>query len=227
MNKRTWIRWPDSFSDNRKSKTCTEPRRSIENRKWAGVFAIVIALTVCGARTEAQQPRKIVRIGYLAGASLSANKARVEALRQGLRDLGYVEGKNLAIEFRWAEVSFERLSAFAAELVGLKVDVIVTVGATATLAAKEATKTIPIVMAQESDPLGSGFIASLAHPGGNITGLSTLSPEVSGKRLEFLKEIVPRLSRVAVFGTLARVPRGNISDRQNLPQGHSKCSFNT
>src|SRR5215470_14399393 len=181
----------------------TAPRKSVHKEIVCVVFsALLLAL---GSPGEAQQPRKIVRIGYLAGASLSANKARVEALRQGLRDLGYVEGKNLAIEFRFAEVSFERLSAFAAELVSLKVDVIVTVGATATLAAKEATKTIPIVMAQESDPLGSGFIASLAHPGGNITGLSTLSPEVSGKRLEFLKEIVPRLSRVAVFGTLTSV----------------------
>src|SRR5499427_6727306 len=167
------------------------------------LLATLFLITVSYA--EAQQPRKIVRIGYLSGASLSADKARVEALRQGLSDLGYVEGKNLAIEFRWVEVRFERLSAFAAELVGLKVDVIVTSGASATRAAKEATKTIPIVMAQESDPLGSGFITSLAHPGGNITGVSTLSPEVSGKRLEFLKETVPRLSRVAVFGTVAAV----------------------
>jgi len=195
---------------------------------WLSRFLVVLIVFALCSSVEAQQPRKFVRIGYLSGASLSATKARVEALRQGLRDLGYVEGKNLAIEFRFAEVNFERLSAFAAELVGLKVDVIVTAGAFATLAAKEATKTIPIVMAQESDPEGSGFIASLAHPGGNITGVLTLSPEVSGKRLEFLKEIVPRLSRVAVFGTWTAVgvPR-NISDRQNSPQGHSKCSFNT
>src|SRR5262249_4310354 len=169
------------------------------------VLALGTMLFALCVSVEAQQPGKIVRIGYLSSASLSANKARVDALRQGLRDLGYVEGKNLVIEFRYAEVKFDRLAAFAAELVGLKVDVIVTVGATATLAAKEATKTTPIVIAQERDPLGSGFIASLAHPGGNITGLSTLSPEVSGKRLEFLKEIVPRLSRVAVFGTLTSV----------------------
>src|SRR5262250_2413934 len=172
---------------------------------WLSRLLVVLFVFALCFSAHAQQPGKIVRVGYLSGASLSADKARVEALRQGLRDLGYVEGKNLAIEFRWAEVKFERLSAFAAELVGLKVDVIVTVGGDATRAAKEATKTFPIVMAQESDPLGSGFIASLAHPGGNITGLSTLSPEVSGKRLEFLKEIVPRLSRVAVFGTLTRV----------------------
>ena len=174
------------------------------NRNIFSVALCVLVLALCFS-AEAQQTGKVFRIGYLAGASLPANKARVEALRQGLRDLGYVEGKTIVIEFRYAEVKFERLSAFAAELVGLKVDVIVTVGGSATRAAKEATKTIPIVMAQESDPEGSGFIASLAHPGGNITGLSTLSPEVSGKRLEFLKEIVPRLSRVAVFGTLTGI----------------------
>src|SRR5215467_3022020 len=143
------------------------------------VMLIVFALCI---PAEAQQPAKIARIGYLTGAHLTAIPARIEALRQGLRDLGYVEGKNLAIEFRWAEVKFERLSAFAAELVGLKVDVIVTVGASATRATKEATKTIPIVMAQESDPEGSGFIASLAHPGGNITGLSTLFPGSQRKK---------------------------------------------
>ena len=174
------------------------------SRKIAALAAAALVLAIC-TLAEAQQTRKVFRIGYLAGADLAANKARVEALRQGLRDLGYVEGKNLAIEFRYAEVKFERLSAFAAELVGLKVDAIVTVGSSATRAAKEATKTIPIVMAQESDPVGSGFIATLAYPGGNITGLSNLSPEISGKRLELLKEIVPRLSRVAVFGTLTEV----------------------
>jgi len=174
------------------------------SRKITALGAGALVLAIC-TLAGAQQTGKVFRIGYLAGADLAANKARVEALRKGLRDLGYVEGKNVAIEFRYAEVKFERLTAFAAELVGLKVDVIVTVGGDATRAAKEATKTIPIVMAQESDPLGSGFIASLAHPGGNITGVSNLSPEVSGKRLELLKEIVPRLSRVAVFGTLTAV----------------------
>ena len=174
------------------------------SRKITALAAGALVLAIC-TLAGAQQTGKVFRIGYLAGADLVANKARVEALRKGLGDLGYVEGKNVAIEFRYAEVKFERLAAFAAELVGLKVDVIVTVGGDATRAAKAATKTIPIVMAQESDPLGSGFIASLAHPGGNITGLSNLSPEVSGKRLEFLKEIVPRLSRVAVFGTLTAV----------------------
>ena len=153
------------------------------------------------ASAEAQQPTKVPRIGYLVGASLSAVSARIEAFRQGLRELGYVEGKNIVIEYRYAEGKLDRLPALAAELVRLKVDVIVATGPPSTRAAKEATATIPIVMAQDSDPVGTGFVASLARPGGNITGLATLAPELSGKRLELLKEIVPKLSRVAVFGT--------------------------
>ena len=150
---------------------------------------------------EAQQPGKVPRIGYLTVTTLSAISDRTEAFRQGLRELGYVEGKNIVIEWRYAEGKLDRLPALAAELVRLKVDVIVTGGSGATRPAKEATATIPIVMTQDSDPVASGFVASLARPGGNITGLSTLAPEISGKRLELLKEIVPRLSRVAVFGT--------------------------
>src|SRR5205823_10179007 len=125
----------------------------------------------------------------------------IEAFRQGLRELGYIEGKNIVIEYRFAEGKLDQVPRNAAELVGLKVDVIVTGGRTATHAAKQATVTIPIVMGQDPDPVGNGFIASLARPGGNITGLSTLAPELSGKQLELLKETVPRLSRVAVFGT--------------------------
>ena len=149
---------------------------------------------------EAQQPTKIPRMGHLSGAS-SADSAPVEAFRQGLRELGYVEGKNIVIELRYAEGKFDRLPTLAAELVRLKVDIIVTGGPTPTRAAKEATTTIPIVMTQDPDPVGNGFVASLARPGGNITGLSSLAPELSGKRLELLKEIIPKLSRVAVFGT--------------------------
>ena len=154
-----------------------------------------------GAVAQAQQPTKVPRIGFLHGASASAIAARIEAFRQGLRELGYVEGKNIVIEWRYAEGKLDRLPALAAELVRLKVDVIVTAGPAATRAAKEATSTIPIVMTQDADPVGSGFVASLARPGGNITGLSTLAPELSGKRLELLKEIIPKLSRVAVLGT--------------------------
>ena len=164
---------------------------------WLLVTLFVV--NVCVA--QAQQPTKIPRIGYLALASLSALSARIEFFRQGLRELGYVEGKNIVIEFRSANGKLDRLPALAAELVRLKVDIIVTPGAPVTRAAKEATVTIPIVMTQVGDPVASGFVSSLARPGGNITGLSTLAPELWGKRLELLKEIVPRLTRVAVFGT--------------------------
>jgi putative tryptophan/tyrosine transport system substrate-binding protein len=150
---------------------------------------------------QAQQPAKIPRIGYLTNTSLSGNAARTEAFRQGLRELGYVEGKNIVIEWRYLEGKPDRLLSLAAELVRLKVDIIVTAGPLATHAAKEGTSTIPVVMAQDPDPVGNGFVASLARPGGNITGLSRLAPELSGKRLELLKEIIPKLSRVAVFGT--------------------------
>src|SRR5262249_45065524 len=136
--------------------------------------------------------------------SRSAVSARVEAFRQGLRDLGYVEGKNIFIEWPSAEGKLDRLPALAAELVRLKVDVIVTSGPLATRSAKQATVAIPIVMAFDDDPVGSGYAASLARPGGNITGLSTLAPELSGKQLEVLKEIAPKLSRVAVLGDVTR-----------------------
>jgi len=150
---------------------------------------------------ESQQPTKIPRIGYLAGASVSANAPRREAFRQGLRELGYVEGNNIFIEWRHAEGDADRLPSLAAELLRLKVDIIVTNGPYSTRAAKQATVTIPIVMASVGDPVGDGIVASLAQPGGNITGLSSLAPELSGKRLELLKETVPKLSRVAVFGS--------------------------
>jgi ABC-type uncharacterized transport system substrate-binding protein len=159
------------------------------------------ALLVVGVIAEAQQPKKIPRIGYLTGPSLSANAARVEAFRQGLRELGYVEGKNIVIEWRSAEGKLDRLPALAAELVRLKVDVIVSGGLGGTRSANEATNRIPIVMAQDPDPVGNGFIVSLAHPGGNITGLSLLAPELSGKQLELLKEVLPKVSRVAILGT--------------------------
>ena len=155
---------------------------------------------MCGARAEAQQPKEVPRIGFIGGVSSSAVAERLDAFRQGLREFGHVEKKNIVIEYRYAEGKTDRLPSLAAELVRLKVDVIISAGPQATRAAKEATVTIPIVMAQDTDPVGNGFVASLARPGGNITGLSTLSSEICGKQLELLKEIVPRLSRVAVLG---------------------------
>jgi len=160
--------------------------------------AMLLALCVSA---EAQQPKNVPRIGFLGFTSLSGIAARIEAFRQGLRELGYVEGKDIVIEYRAAEGKLDRLPALAAELVRLKVDVIVTSGLGSTRPANEATNTIPIVMTQDPDPVGNGFVASLARPGRNITGLSTLSPELSGKRLDLLKEIIPKLSRVAVLGT--------------------------
>jgi putative tryptophan/tyrosine transport system substrate-binding protein len=163
------------------------------------VLAGVMLLHVPAAK--AQQPTKIPRVGYLAANSLSDISARVEAFRRGLRELGYVEGKNIVLEWRSSEGKFDRLPALAAELASLKVDMIVTPGAPATRAAKAATITIPIIMSQDPDPVGNGFVASLARPGGNITGLSSLTADLSGKRLELLKEILPKLSRAAVLGT--------------------------
>ncbi len=147
---------------------------------------------------EAQQAAKVARIGYLAG-NLTASPHLPEAFRQGLRDLGYVEGRNLVIEYRDAEGKFERLPALAAELVVLKVDVILAGGAPQALAAKQATRTLPIVFATAGDPVGSGLVTSLARPGGNVTGLVNLSPELGGKRLEQLTQAVPGVSRVAVL----------------------------
>jgi putative tryptophan/tyrosine transport system substrate-binding protein len=169
------------------------------DRKIIGLALGALLFALC-VPAEAQQARKVPRIGYLTATSLSSNVARIDAFRQGLRELGYVEGKNIVIEWRSGEGKLERQGELAAELVRLKVDVIITSGPTITRAAKEATVTIPIVMAFDSDPIGNGFIASLARPGGNITGLSALAPELSGKQLELLKEIVPTLSRVAVLG---------------------------
>ncbi len=169
-------------------------------KKVFGLALSAMLFALC-VRVQAQQPAKILRIGYLVGTSLPANAARIEAFRQGLRELGYVEGKNIVIEWRYAEGKLDRLPSLAAELVRLKVDVIITAGPPTTRAAKEATNTIPIVMSQDTDPVANGFVASLARPGGNITGLATLRPELSGKQMELLKEVLPRLSRVAVFGT--------------------------
>jgi putative ABC transport system substrate-binding protein len=155
----------------------------------------------------AQQPAKIPRIGILNPTSSSFFLPRVEAFRQRLRELGYVEGKNILIEYRYAEGKFERLTDLAAELVQLKVDVIVTAGP-GVLAAKKASTTIPIVFGAASDPVGAGIVSSLARPGGNITGLSNIAQDLDGKRLELLKEAFPKVARVASLGQSVR--RGNL-----------------
>src|SRR6266536_638680 len=180
-------------------------------------FALsALLFALCISAEAQQQPRKVRRIDYLSALSVSAESSRLDGFRQGLRELGYVEGKNIVIEYRFAEGKFDRLPQLAAELVRLKDDVIVTTGPTSTRAAKEATTTIPIVMAFDNDPVGNSFVASLTHPGGNITGLSTYYPEISGKQLELLKEIVPRLSRGAVLGNSA-IP-GNAQALKEMKQ---------
>lgn len=197
MNAFSSKRGSDSCSDNPKSNMQKRPR----GLKLARLVAFVVALTMCGAVAHSQQPSKISRLGWLTASSLAAQATRIEAFRQGLRDLGYVEGKNVAIELRSADGKLDRLTALVAELVQLKVDIVVSAGPAATRAVKQTTSSIPVVMTNETDPIASGFVASLARPGGNVTGLSTHSPELSGKQLEILKETVPKLSRVAVLET--------------------------
>jgi putative ABC transport system substrate-binding protein len=147
----------------------------------------------------AQQQGKVWRIGFLGIASVSGYVGEIDAIRAGLRELGYVEGKNVGIEYRWAESNPGRLKEMAAELVALKVDVIITHAAAGTSAAAQATKSIPIVIADGPDPVAAGFVASLARPGGNITGSTAFQTELAAKRLELLKEVVPRLKRVSVL----------------------------
>ncbi|HWH79688.1 MAG TPA: ABC transporter substrate-binding protein [Candidatus Binatus sp.] len=160
------------------------------------VVGILLALTL---PAQAQQPAKIPRIGFLSTASIASLSPRLDAFRQGLRDHGYVEGKNIDIEYRSSEGNIDRLAELAAELARLKVDSIVTAGENPTRAAKEATSTIPIITTTVGDPVGLGFAASLARPGANITGLSTYSADLAGKRLELLKEAIPKLLRVTVI----------------------------
>src|SRR3990170_7027613 len=171
-------------------------------------FALSAVLFALCLSVEAQQAARIPRIGILLGASASSVSTRVEAFRQRLREVGYVEGRNIVIEYRYAEGKRERLPDLAAELVRLKVDVIVTYGA-GILAAKKASATIPIVFGAHPDPVGDGLVSSLARPGGNITGLSLMAPDLDGKRLELLKEAFPKVARVA-FLWQSDSGRGNL-----------------
>jgi putative ABC transport system substrate-binding protein len=171
--------------------------RPITSSRTLVIAALFLAVAAAGPPVDAQQAPKIARIGLLAPSTPAAAAHVVEAFRQALRELGYVEGKTFVLELRHGEARFERLPELARELVGLKVDVIVTATDVAIAAVKRATQTIPIVMVNSSDPVGTGLVASLARPGGNVTGLSNISSELSGKRLELLREVVPGLSRVA------------------------------
>ena len=204
MNERHWMRGLVSSSDN--------PKSAIQNPKWAGFFAIVVAFTVCGARAEAQQPKKVPRIGYLSSFDPARESARFEGIRLALRELGYIEGENIASEYRYTEGKPDRLPDLAAELVRLKVNIIVVAGGDELIqAAKHATETIPIVMTgQGLDPVKAGHVESLARPGVNVTGLTNISRELGGKRLELLKETVTKVTRVAVLYD----PRGSGSARE-------------
>ena len=167
-------------------------------RRIGIIFTLTLGILLTQLLSAAQNPAKVPRIGYLS-AGPSGPSPNIEVFRQGLRALGYVEGQTIAIEYRYAAGRDDRLADLAAELVRLKVELIVTDSSPAARAAKQASKTIPIVMSASGDPIGTGLIASLARPGGNITGLTHLSPELSGKRLELLKETFPKASRVAVL----------------------------
>ena len=168
-------------------------------RKKIAVFVVVLALLVSACPGEAQQPGKIPRIGFLGNSTAALEANLIGPFREGLRNLGYVEGRNILVEYRWAEGKYERFPALIAELIALKVELIVTAGTPASLAVKKAATSIPLVMIAVGDPVGTGLVASLARPGGNITGLTSIAAEFEGKRLELLREIIPGLSRVAVL----------------------------
>jgi ABC-type uncharacterized transport system substrate-binding protein len=200
MPGRIWKRSLNSRSDNWKFK--------IENRKLYGLALGAILLALSFPVEAQQQPKKLHRIGILLVGSSSFYSARIDVFRQGLKELGYIEGKNIAIEYRYAEGKADRLPTLAAELVGLNVDVILTSSTPSVLAVKKATSTIPIVFVAINDPVASGLVTSLARPGGNITGLTILGPELSGKRLELLKEAVPKATRVAFLWNSANPAQG-------------------
>jgi putative tryptophan/tyrosine transport system substrate-binding protein len=164
-----------------------------------GLRALYVAVALgCASVAGAQQPANLPRVGFISAASASGTSDRALAFRQGLRQLGYVEGRNLRVEYRWTDGDLNLLPKVVAEMVKLKVDVIVSAGPAVTRSIKRASVKIPVIMAFDHDPVGSGFVASLARPGGNITGFSTLTPQISGKQLEILKDVVSKLSRVAI-----------------------------
>jgi putative ABC transport system substrate-binding protein len=161
---------------------------------------VLVSLTLASVRSaQAQQPKKVPRIGFLGNSTATLESNLIGPFREGLRDFGYAEGRNIDIEYRWAEGKYDRFPALLAELIASKVDVIVTAGTPATQAYQKAKTAIPLVMIAVGDPVGTGIIASLNRPGGNITGLTSISPELQGKRIELLREVVPNLSHIAVM----------------------------
>lgn len=170
------------------------------NIRHAGAIATFsLAMLTLSCLAQGQTPSKIHRIGFLGNSTAVLEANLIEPFRAGLRDLGYLEGKNIAIEYRWAEGNYARFPALIGELIALDVDVIVTAGTPATLAVKKATTSVPLVMIAVGDPVGTGIVPSLRLPGGNITGLTSISPELDGKRLELLREVIPNISHIAVL----------------------------
>ena len=182
-----------SLSDN--------PKSAIQNPKWLGLTVIAFVLVVAGAVAEAQQPKKVPLIGYLSSGTAASESTRSEAIRLALREIGYIQGQNIAIEFRYGHGKLDRAAERVSELARLKVDIIVVTGGEGWIrAAKNATQTIPIVMTGTgSDPVEEGLVKSLARPGGNVTGITNITKELGGKRLELLKETIPKLAHVAVL----------------------------
>jgi putative ABC transport system substrate-binding protein len=168
-------------------------------RRAVQILALALSLLAAPLAVEAQQAGKVYRIGFLGNSTAALEANLVGPFREGLRELGYVEGQNIVIEYRWAEGKYERFPALIAELLGQKVEVIVTAGIPASLAVKKATTSVPLVMVAVGDPVATGLVASIARPGGNITGLTSTSEELEGKRLELLRQVIPKLSHVAVF----------------------------
>ena len=212
MHKTFRNRFGGSRSNNRKSKTYNELSRSIENQKLGLVLCAMLLALVFPA--QAQQPKKVPHIGYLT----DVGSAPAEAFVQGLWDLGYIEGRDVVFEFRTTGGKSGRYPELADELVRLKVDVIVAGGAGAIRAAKNTSATTPIVMAHVNDPIALGLVVNLAHPGGNITGISNLSPELSGKRLELLKEVIPKVYRVAVLAYRGAAMQTSIKETEAAAQ---------
>jgi len=201
MNNILSIRTLRISSDNLKSK--------IQNPKLVGIFAVGVAFAMCGAVATAQQPGKAARIGYLDDSTAAGSGELLDTFRKHMTQLNWVDGKNLTIEYRFGEGKGpDRLAELALELVGLKLDALVVQATSAALAAKKATSTITIVMASVGDPVAQGLVASLARPGGNITGLASLADELAGKRLEILKEVIPKSTRVGVIGGATGKGRG-------------------
>ncbi|HET7876457.1 MAG TPA: ABC transporter substrate-binding protein [Methylomirabilota bacterium] len=180
-----------------------------------GTLVVILALALLAAplATQAQQTGKLYRIGFLGNSTAALEANLVGPFREGLRDLGYVEGRNILIEYRWAEGKYERFPALIGELIARKVDVIVTAGTPATLAVKKATTSVPLVMVAVGDPVATGIVASLSQPGGNITGLTSIAAEMEGKRLELLREVIPSVSHIAVLWNAAS-PLQVIAEKQ-------------